>query len=53
MERITHRMLLYDEMPEEETVGFFRELLTEGRIPERTRGFHVYFEDKREEEEEW
>ena len=53
MERITHRMLLYEEMPEEETVGFFRELLTEGRIPERTREFHVYFEDKREEEEEW
>ena len=52
MNGIKHRMLLYDEMPTEETVEFFRELLMQDRIPERTRDFHVYFEDKAYAEEE-
>ena len=52
MNRIKHRMLLYDEMPTEETVNFFRELLLQDRIPERAGDFHVYFEDKTDAEEE-
>ena len=50
--RVTHRMLLYDEMLTEEAVAFFREVLLDDRIPERTRDFHMFFEEKAREGEE-
>lgn len=52
MNAVKHRMLLYDEMPADEAVEFFRELLTEDAVPERTRDFHVYYEEKTGEDEE-
>ena len=50
--RLTHRVLLYDELTTDETVAYFRELLTLGNIPERTKEFHVFYEEKTEEAEE-
>ena len=52
MNRVKHRMLLYGEMRIDEAVEYFRELLMRDRIPERTRDFRVYFEDRTEAEEE-